>query len=804
MIWVNHIVYWSMLVALLQGVTATTPAEQLMKSNLLGKFDSDWPFGDPRRCQEQLRQNKFDVKRFEVMPGIGWDNLRNVEAGLVVSYNFTQCKTTDDGRLLIPDNVFTVPIKFSAVDTFAELYDHWLNASSTTSNTINLEAGLSTSRVSVSGKFSYEHEQVKSKQIEDKAMTTRVQLRYTRYEAKLQPDPVLSPQFKSRLLSIAANVQTNRTEQALYEGQLLVRDFGTHVLTSVTAGAALVKDDYLQRKYVLEHAEAKTSILASASAAFFSILKVSASYGHKSDQQSNEMYSNMMTHSYIKSHGGPLYKVGNMSLDDWTEGVDENLVPIDRSGDPLYFLVTPGTLPELPATTVAGVEEIVRQSIELYYEMNTFRGCTKLGAPNFSFSANFDDGSCHSKPTNLTFGGVFQTCTTNGQYLYHDPCTGVNVVNTKTGSLTCPPSYTAIQLQSGTRNAQTESSPPDCKKCKHHKKCCTTTQFYAEAIYSTYWCAASGPVAKESGYLFGGLYTSTSENLVTGAKGCPARFYARQMFTDLNICISDDYEFGQAFSVPFGGFFSCKSGNPLAAGGVHPEGSNKATHSLKSFMHRNGNWPSKCPDGYSQHLATDDMGCSIHYCVQTGALSGPALPLIKRPPFMKKPAVLLQQNDNLAMFNMSKGVWMKNEKEEEFESTLINEMMNLSASSREESTLINKVMNLSASFKQESTLITEMMNLSAFSRRDSALINAAPSRQDISSTAKDMSPGVVAAISVCATLGCIGFVTVIIVAVRRKHSKQRGPYRRLTSETSENPANYGATKPEDSVISETK
>ncbi|BFZ08575.1 hypothetical protein BsWGS_11615 [Bradybaena similaris] len=754
MIWVNHIVYWSMLVALLQGVTATTPAEQLMKSNLLGKFDSDWPFGDPRRCQEQLRQNKFDVKRFEVMPGIGWDNLRNVEAGLVVSYNFTQCKTTDDGRLLIPDNVFTVPIKFSAVDTFAELYDHWLNASSTTSNTINLEAGLSTSRVSVSGKFSYEHEQVKSKQIEDKAMTTRVQLRYTRYEAKLQPDPVLSPQFKSRLLSIAANVQMNRTEQALYEGQLLVRDFGTHVLTSVTAGAALVKDDYLQRQYVLDHAEQKTNILASASASFFSVFKISASYGHTSDKQTDDMYSKMMTHSYIKSHGGPLYKVGNMSLDDWTEGVDENLVPIDRSGDPLYFLVTPGMLPELPATTVADVEKIVRQSIELYYEMNTIRGCTKLGAPNFSFSANFDDGSCHSKPTNLTFGGVFQTCTTNGQFLYHDPCTGLNVVNTKTGSMNCPKSYTAIELQSGRKNAQTENRR-DCHGCWLFFECCHTSQFYAEAEYSTYWCAATGPVAAESGYLFGGLYTSTSENLVIGAKGCPATYYARQMFTDLNICISDDYEFGQQFSVPFGGFFSCKSGNPLAADGVHPVGSKKvaATNSLKSFMERNGNsWPSKCPDGYSQHLATDDMGCSIHYCVQTGALSGPALPPVKRPPFMNKPAVLLEQDDNLVMFNAETGVWMKNEKAKVFQSTLI---------------------------------------------------NAAPSRQESSNTVKDMSPGVAAAISVCATLGCIGFATVIIVVVRRRHSKQRGPYRRLTSETYEHPANYGSTTPEDCVINET-
>ena len=30
------------------------------------------------------------------------------------------------------------------------------------------------------------------------------------------------------------------------------------------------------------------------------------------------------------------------------------------------------------------------------------------------------------------------------------------------------------------------------------------------------------------------------------------------------VCISDDYELGAKFSLPFGGFMSCSAGNPLA------------------------------------------------------------------------------------------------------------------------------------------------------------------------------------------------------------------------------------------------
>ena len=33
----------------------------------------------------------------------------------------------------------------------------------------------------------------------------------------------------------------------------------------------------------------------------------------------------------------------------------------------------------------------------------------------------------------------------------------------------------------------------------------------------------------------------------------------------MQVCVSDDYELGLPQSVPFGGFFSCNTGNPLAA-----------------------------------------------------------------------------------------------------------------------------------------------------------------------------------------------------------------------------------------------
>ncbi|KAH9492034.1 Macrophage-expressed protein 1 protein [Bulinus truncatus] len=633
------------LVTLLIDCNVAAPSGDLQEtSNTV--IQSDWPIGDSRRCIDRLRLSQMDASRFDVLPGVGWDNLRNLEASLVVTYNFTLCKLTDDGNFLIPDNVFTIPIKTSKVERFAELIDQWQTSSSLTANSINVEAGLSLSQFSISGKYSSEHQELKSKQYEDKAITARVQMRYDRYEVKLQPDPVLSPQFKSRLLSIAARIELNQTEQARYEGQVLIRDFGTHVLTSVTAGAALVKDDYITKSYLKSNTETKSSILKSASASFMGIFKFSSSFSNVAGNNVSNSYSSAVTHSQIKTLGGSLFQLENSSLDSWTKDVDRNLVPMDRIGDPLSFLVTPQTLPELPPSTVNAVGEIVLQSIELYYEMNTVRGCTDEASPNFSFAANLDDGSCEAITTNLTFGGFFQNCSVSGNYLYSNPCSGLDSVNPKTGGYSCPSSYTAILIQSAYRSGSTESQR-NCDSCYLFFHCCETKQYQAYALYSAYWCAALGAVPRNSGYLFGGLYRPSQDNPFTGKASCPPTFYPKQLLLDLYICISDDFEQSTKSAVPFGGFFSCSKGNPLVA-----QGDMEKTNNLSTFESKQENaYLKSCPEGYSQHLATMDMGCSIYYCVKSGFMSGSKLPAIKRPPFSVKPSSFNDDKDNLVIFN---------------------------------------------------------------------------------------------------------------------------------------------------------
>ncbi|GFR96821.1 macrophage expressed protein [Elysia marginata] len=470
-----------------------------------------------------------------------------------------------------------------------------------------------------------------------------------RYEAKLQVDPPLSPQFKSRLMSLAARIELNHTEMAHYESQLIVRDFGTHVLKSVTAGAALVKDDLIMREALKVGSAEKANILASASSSFYyygsSTDKLSSSAEDKAiDMQS---YKRNLRDSTMQAFGGPLIKVKDMNLDEWVKNVDSNLIPIDRSGDPLYYLINPHTLPDLPEATAHEAAKYVRKAIEAYYDMNFIPGCTNVNSTEFSPFANFDDGSCTPASYLLRFGGVYQTCKVSGEFLYTNPCEGLCYKNPKTDAKNCPEGQTAVEIYSGTRLGKQESKRYGCYRCGYRgrSRCCRTKNFQATAHLTTYWCADDRPTPNE-GLSFGGMYSLTTNNILTGAMNCPPGFNSLRLLDDLHVCMTDDQnENVTALSVPFGGFFSCQRGNPLAS-----------------------NEP-KCPQGFSQQLASINLGCPYYYCVQSKMLTGSTLPVVKRPPFMMEPAVPITENanedeeeeDKIVMIDLGSETWVKDE-----------------------------------------------------------------------------------------------------------------------------------------------
>ncbi|XP_033760662.1 macrophage-expressed gene 1 protein-like [Pecten maximus] len=549
------------------GIALHTPVLEAAKLRHGHQHEDRLPIGSPSWCMDKMRS--FNLTHFEVLPGNGWDNLENKERGQVIQHTYTECRTTDDGKFLIPDGVVTTPVKSSKLDVFSEVYSSWMDYKETTSKSINVAAKYSRGFFSIDGTFSAESQSVKENQADQKSSIARTQARYVKYIAKLQPDMSFHPTFRARVMEIAKLIQTNEKVVARYESQQLVRDFGTHVLTGMDAGAVITQVQHVSLGFVSTHSEKETSLAASLSTSFSLGLYgkggLNVSGGSTTQVEASKDFSNSVTQSTIKTYGGPTYQPQNFQLDDWARGMLTNPILI---GMQMFKM---------------GHAHLLRLTLRLV-------GCIKL---------------VHKMP-----------------FLESDHCSGYIQRNPLTGESSCPSGYNPVLLDSS--NIGKTETTRECHRVWYKVwlgKKCTNIPVPGSVTVSSYWCVATGDVHQSSGYMFGGLFTPHIGNLMTGGSSCPPNFNKLPLLDGLTVCVTQDFDSGFPFSAPFGGFFTCKNGNPLAA-------------SAKTDQ---SHWPHSCPTGFSSHLALMSNECEIEYCAQLKHISDKGLPSVRKPPFMAYP-----------------------------------------------------------------------------------------------------------------------------------------------------------------------
>ena len=632
---------------------AIASCQELAPSNTKNQY----PLGDSRNCPVNSPQDDNQpLNKIEVLPGIGFDNLRNLDMGQVHAYSYSSCKVSNNDRLLLPDNVFLIPVQESRVEVFSEYIDHWDNQTSMTSNSINVEANLFSK---ISGRFSSEYTTTKSHMYRDRAKSTRVQIRHKLYTIKMQPGAPLHPKFIDRMFDIGSNIQNNNTEYASYLAELTIREYGTHFISSVVAGGVLSQSDFIQFTEEQDMSQQIRSVKAAASFNFFSKLSLNTTFQHNSSEANTRGFLERRTNSLIVTVGGPSFIPG-LTLEQWAKGVEDKPVAIDRIGVPLYYAITPNTLPSMLDHTRNDVGRYLELAINHYYEINTRHGCIDPAAANFDFHANLGDSMCRPPSTNYSFGGLYQTCRPDPYHNRQNLCEAgerpARQLNPITGGYTCPRGYTAINLHSGSISNMMGGVEciQSCESCGFLwlDTCCScnyvSTTFTSVAHYETYWCTAlnSSQVRSNEGYLFGGFYSSTVSNPVTSSMSCPPSFYPLRMAADIAVCVSSDYELGFAYAVNFAGFDSCSVGNPLA-------------HTAPTISNQN-QWPNRCPSGYARHLITMQDGCAINFCVQAGAFKPNALNPAILPPFFKNPIENNNSTGTLVMIGARGVVWERN------------------------------------------------------------------------------------------------------------------------------------------------
>ncbi|XP_056275257.1 macrophage-expressed gene 1 protein-like [Pseudoliparis swirei] len=615
-------------------------AETLLALSLL-YVCSSVPISRPTNWLRQCRaSSNLSITALEVLPGGGWDNLRNTDAGRVMNLSYFQCQSTEDGLYLIPDEVFVIPHKETGIEVISEIISSWLEQRSLTSHSINAESSFFSV---LNGKFSTENQRMKTHQVKDSSITARVQVRNFIYTVKVFPDFTLDTRFSQQVKEIADAIENNQTRNVVYLSEKMVLDYGTHVITSVDAGATLVGEDYIHSSNVSDSASDSSSVKMQAGLNFFDKIKFEISSQNTQQSPSLLTYQSKIQYSLIQSHGGGTPFYPGITLQKWQESTKNNLVAIDRSGFPLHYFININTLLDLPPPTVDKVALAVSQAVKRYYMVNTRPGCVDVKSKNFNFQANIDDASCEGPATNLSFGGVYQKCT----FISSDAgplCDALAQKNPQTGNFSCLSPYSATLLRSEVR--QQGYTTYDChnqgSKCgflwlSHcDSPVCQDNYHVRSARIDTYWCSVSGKAPDNSGYLFGGMYSPSLLNPLTNAKSCPTSFIPVKFLSDGQvICVGKDYEIGSRYSVSFGGLFSCQSNNPLA------------------------NNQRRCPPKFSQHLAAVSDGCEILYCVQSDLFTGGQLLPIRLPPFIKPPLVSMQATNTVMVMTDGDMSWIR-------------------------------------------------------------------------------------------------------------------------------------------------
>ena len=605
---------------------------------------STYPVGDIRNCPNtQLRDTTKTALLMDVLPGVGFDALRSLNLGQVYIHNFSSCEMSSDGLYLLPDNIKLNPILHSQVDFTAEVYDHYNDWKSETSHSLNVHAKVTWSNINA--KFSMDYQKTKSKVVNDKSRSTRIGLRHHLYSVDINPDAQLNPKFKSRIFEIAANIENDNKKIAHYLAEVLIRDYGTHVVNSIDAGAILSQTTFFTDLSETDKQSSHLAISASASATFYSVFSISTKYSFASDTSQTDSFQKRSTSSYTTTHGGPPFKLGNnFTYGDWEDGIMDHLVAIDRRGEPLYSVLTSATIPELPSLIISQVSNYIYKATTRYYKVNTHVGCTAYTSKNFNFHANIDDGSCKKEQQNYTFGGVYQTCENLKD---KDVCTDEHVSQTNplTGDYTCPSGYTPVLLHSGVVKKEYPYSDRHCHPRFLRKAKCSTNKWVEakSARYEAYWCSLAAGEVSNYGLSFGGVYTATKANVITGQASCPEFYFPLHFGEDMEVCVASDAQ-ANTESLKFGGFHSCSAGNPMAA--------------TKEEFNK-GIYPKLCPTHYSQLMMSVDEDCIVNFCTDIRQVLDyqPQPPVL--PPFRHNFNLISNSSNVLVLTDTNGDTWIK-------------------------------------------------------------------------------------------------------------------------------------------------
>lgn len=158
------------------------------------------------------------------------------------------------------------------------------------------------------------------------------------YSLLANPDAGLTPDFKRRLMGIADHMRNNLTLRAMYESQLIIRDYGTHYVSRAEVGAITEQLNYVNSDFDYKSQTKLDEMKATVSAGFQRVLyggSASITAGRIVTEEMTKRLSNMTRHVRIDTHGGPsAQRLSSCSADN-NKTVSE-VIPAKRNNANLF------------------------------------------------------------------------------------------------------------------------------------------------------------------------------------------------------------------------------------------------------------------------------------------------------------------------------------------------------------------------------------------------------------------------------------------------------------------------------------
>lgn len=259
-------------------------------------------------CRNGLQNG---LESLEGLIWVGWDNLVNEPMGPVFDVSYKTCRMTPDDVYLMPDGMISLPVKKIYLDRSASFYESLDQYLQTTSQSINLDASISGATeygvYDVSGSYSQTYQEVKRNFIEEDSSMFHTRLEYQAYNLPSQFGAKFHPVFMAQLLNIDEAIKNNLTRKAQYLSQLLIRNYGTHVITQAKVGAIIEQEDYVNSIFQKIVDSTLDEMRASASASFYGMFTGMASVSQAKSVNTTTVnqYNTIVRYSKVRTIGGP-------------------------------------------------------------------------------------------------------------------------------------------------------------------------------------------------------------------------------------------------------------------------------------------------------------------------------------------------------------------------------------------------------------------------------------------------------------------------------------------------------------------